>query len=320
MRTTLALPTGTAIEVVTETTTSGRKIYRVLTGRVTGTFVVAPAANHDAFDTADYYTAMRIQFGDGPGKDPAHWLGRPVASPGEIELYGHVEITDGDHWGPDDELGQWRYVRRDAERTVPLSTAKAVRTVCTAIARDARANFLYIGLVADHLRAIAPEMLDLIEQRVKHLNDRLRAARLEIMLWEYRRDQWTAAHNPARPRTKPTATKACADIIAALEARGLTARIHRIHRSGVAGLRIDLKDGTHLVISDRRGALPLSPADRTGWHVHQFPTREMRHGPGRVVYDSSTAIIPDADTDAMIATVAALAAQGQSVPPGWTGA
>lgn len=319
MRTTLSLHTGASVEVAIEATTRGRMIYRVLTGRVTGTFVVEPAATSDPFDTADYYTALTIRFGDGPDDDPAHRLGRPVASPGDVELYGQVKMTGAAHRATDDALGPWLYLRRDAERPVPRGTARAVRAVCLAIAEHARDSFLYSGVVIEHLRESAPEMLRLIEHRITQLADRLRSARLEIMLWQYRREQWTAARHPGRPRPTPAAAQACADIIAALAACGLTARIHRIHRGAVSGLRVDLPDATHLVISDRRGALPRSPAERTGWHVHQFPARGA-HGPGRTVYDSTTAVIPDADTDAMITTIATLANQGQSVPPGWTGA
>jgi hypothetical protein len=320
MRTTLALHTGTTVEAAIETTARGRMIYGVLTGRVTGTFVVEPAATSDPFDTADYYTALTIRFGDGPDDDPAHRLGRPVAGPGDVELYGQVEMSGAAHRATDDALGPWLYLRRDAERPVPRGTARAVRAVCLAIAGHARASFLYTGVVVEYLNETAPEMLRLIEHRVTQLADRLRAARLEIMLWEYRREQWTAARHPGHFRPKPAASQACADVIAALAACGLTARIHRIPRGGaVSGLRVDLPDATHLVISDRRGALPRSPAERTGWHVHQFPARGT-HGPGREVYDSATTLIPDADTDAMIATIAALASQGQTVPPGWTGA
>lgn len=319
MRIALALHTSTSVEAAIETAPRGRMIYRVLTGRVTGTFVLEPAATTDPFDPADYYRGLTVHFGDGAADDPGHRLGRPVATPGEIELYGHVEMTGAEHWQTGDELGPWRYLRRDAERTVPTGTARAVRAVCLAIAEHARASFLYTGVVVEYLHETAPEMLNLIEQRVTHLTDRLRSARLEIMLWEYRREQWSAARHPASRSPRTTAAQACADVIAALAACGLTARVHRPHRY-VAGLRVELRDGTRLVISDRRGALPLSPAQRTGWHVHQFPAGETAPGPGRVVYESFTTVVPDTDTDAMIATVAALAAQGQSVPPGWTGA
>ncbi len=319
MRTTLSLHTGASVEAAIEPAARGRLIYRVLTGRVTGTFVIEPAADSDPFDTADYHFALTIRFGDGPDEDPAHRLGRPVVSTGEVELYGQVEMTGAAHRPADDPLGPWPYLRRDAERPAPRGAVRAARTVCLAIAEHARASFLYTGAVVDYLHATAPQMLHLIDRRTAQLTDRLRAARLEIMLWEHRREQWSAARHPGHPRQKPSAAQACTDITAALTASGLKTRIHRPARGGVSGLRVELPDGTHLVISDRRGALPRSPAERTGWRVHQFPAHGTR-GPGRTVYDSHTALVPDADTDAMIATVTALAHQGESVPPGWTGA
>jgi hypothetical protein len=320
MRTVLSLNTGTSVEAAIESAARGRLIYRVLTGRVTGTFVIEPAADSDPFDTADYHYALTIRFGDGPDEEPAHRLGRPVAGPGDVELYGQVEMTGAASRPADDPLGPWPYLRRDADRALPRGAANAVRTVCVAIAAHARASFLYTGTVVDYLHATAPQMLELIEHRAARLADRLRAARLEVMLWEHRREQWSAARYPGRPRVKPSAVRACADLTAALAACGLKTRIYRlIPKGGISGLRVDLPDGTFLVIRDRRGTLPRSPAERTGWHVHQFPAHGTE-GPGREVYDSYTPLIPDADTDAMIATVAALARQGQSVPPGWTGA
>lgn len=315
MRIALSLDSGANVDAVAEAAPgTGRIVYRVLSGRLTGTFVVEPRPHADPFD-ANAYTALRIQFGDGPADaEPEHRLGRPVATPGDIELYGHLDMDPPgeSHRAAHDALGPWPYLRRDPERYLPRGAARAARGVCLAIAAHARSHPAYPAVVADHLRAAAPDLLRLIDHRAARLRARLRAGRLELMLWEHHRAAWTAAGaEPPSPTGATSAADACADMIAALSACGLRTSVHR-SGDGTAGLRVELPDGSCLLICDRRGSLPLSAAQRTGWQVHRYANGTPQQGAPEVFWSAWTPV-PDSDTDALISAIAAYTEQATAL-------
>ncbi|WP_194909002.1 hypothetical protein [Catenulispora rubra] len=311
MRCTLTLDNGASIDTVVETDAqAGRLTYRVLTGRLTGTFVITPLALPPGIhlDPSDY-TDVRIQFGDGPADaDPEHHLGRPVAVPGDVELYGHVElpmqagtvVEDEEHAGP------WRYLRRDADRDVPAGTARAARRVCVAIAADAQAHPDFPAVVTAHLRARAPGQLRIIDHHCARLRERLRSARMELMLWGHYGTAWRSAAGldaPARTGRTRTVFQSCADVHAALVGCGL---IVSEHRRGFAALRVDLPDGSCLLINGRSGTLPRTVDERTGWQVHRYPGGDTDATDPRPFWSAYTSV-PDSDTDAMVSAVAAYA-------------
>jgi len=311
MRCTITLDNGASLDAVVETDTqTGRLTYRVLTGRLTGTFVITPLALPPGIylDPSDY-TCARIQFGDGPADaDPEHYLGRPVAGPGDVELYGHVEVPmhAGTVLDDPEQGGPWRYLRRDADRDVPPGTARAARRVCVALAEHAQAHPDYPAVVTAHLRTRAPEQIRTIDYQLARLRERLRSARMELMLWGHYGAAWRTVaglNAPSRTGRSRAGFRACADVVAALAGCGLTVTEHR---RGFAALRVDLADGSCLLINGRSGTLPRSVEERTGWQVHRFPGGDPDAADARPFWSAYTSV-PDSDTDAMVWAVAAYA-------------
>jgi hypothetical protein len=311
MRCTITLDNGASIDAAIETDTqTGRLTYRILTGRLTGTFVITPLALPPGIhlDPSDY-TDVRIQFGDGPADaDPEHHLGRPMPGPGDVELYGHVEISmhAGTELDDEEHAGPWRYLRRDADRDVPAGAARAARRVCVAIAEHAQAHPDYPAAVAAHLRGRAPEQLNTIDFHCARLRERLRSTRMELMLWGHYGTAWRAVAGldaTSRTGTARAAFQSCADVHAALAGCGL---IVSEHRRGFAALRVDLPDGSCLLINGRSGTLPRTVDERTGWQVYRYPGGDTDAADPRPFWSAFTSV-PDSDTDAMVSAIAAYA-------------